>query len=272
MNHNYALDCLHILRRGNELKYNLTSLGPAAVVSLKKSLTNEAGVNDFTEKLKSFLSGKGKSSAEKDSAFSLGAELNSNGIIDMIPIEELRKALNAVDSDKVDFFIKGLPKRHRDGLEVLRVSDSTPEKPVVVKAVAVRQRRGALRDPIGDMLTRIRNAQMRGKTTVNTPASRLRKSVLDALQDEGYIRGYTVNDGEHGTSITIDLKYSGDSPVIREVKHVVKPRPSNYPRVEGVTAVPEGSGVTVVRMVDGVSIVRTDEGRFVESYDVVSIQ
>lgn len=78
-----------------------------------------------------------------------------------------------------------------------------------------------MNDPIGDMLTRIRNSQMRGKSTVVTPASKLRAWVLDVLQDEGYIRGYEKVTGADGhPAIEISLKYFDGVPVIREVKRV----------------------------------------------------
>ena len=65
-----------------------------------------------------------------------------------------------------------------------------------------------MNDPIGDMLTRIRNAQMRGKSTVKTPASKLRAWVLDVLASEGYIRGYEKAETENGQGeITISLKH-----------------------------------------------------------------
>ena len=80
-----------------------------------------------------------------------------------------------------------------------------------------------MNDPLGDMLTRIRNAQMRGKSTVRTPASKLRAWVLDVLADEGYIRGYDkVADSKH-PELEISLKYFEGTPVIREVKRVSKP-------------------------------------------------
>ena len=79
-------------------------------------------------------------------------------------------------------------------------------------------------DPIGDMLTRIRNAQMRNKTSVSTPASNLRKSVLDVLQSEGFIRGYSETKFENGSAeFNIELKYSDNTPVIREVQRVSRP-------------------------------------------------
>ena len=80
-------------------------------------------------------------------------------------------------------------------------------------------------DPIGDMLTRIRNAQMRGKSTTSTPASKLRGWVLDVLKEEGYIRGYDKMDDENGKpQFSISLKYFEGRPVIRELSRVSKPK------------------------------------------------
>ena len=76
----------------------------------------------------------------------------------------------------------------------------------------------SLTDPIGDMLTRIRNAQMRRKTTVTTPASTLRGRVLDVLQSEGFIRGYSESQADNGMpQFEIELKYSDNTPVIRTI-------------------------------------------------------
>jgi small subunit ribosomal protein S8 len=80
-----------------------------------------------------------------------------------------------------------------------------------------------MNDPIGDMLTRIRNSQMRGKSTVKTPASKLRAWVLDVLVSEGYIRGYESALSDNGQGeLTISLKYFEGTPVIRELKRVSK--------------------------------------------------
>ena len=110
-----------------------------------------------------------------------------------------------------------------------------------------------MNDPIGDMLTRIRNAQMRGKSTVSTPASKLRAWVLDVLADEGYIRGYektTSNDG-HG-AIEISLKYFDGVPVIRELKRVSKPGRRVYLGVKDIPQVRQGLGVSIVPTPQGV--------------------
>ena len=110
-----------------------------------------------------------------------------------------------------------------------------------------------MNDPIGDMLTRIRNAQMRGKSTVSTPASKLRAWVLDVLADEGYIRGYektTSTDG-HG-AIEISLKYFDGVPVIRELKRVSKPGRRGYLGVKDIPQVRQGVGVSIVSTPQGV--------------------
>jgi len=110
-----------------------------------------------------------------------------------------------------------------------------------------------MNDPIGDMLTRIRNAQMRGKSTVSTPASKLRAWVLDVLADEGYIRGYektTSTDG-HG-AIEISLKYFDGVPVIRELKRVSKPGRRVYLGVKDIQQVRQGLGVSIVSTPQGV--------------------
>ena len=110
-----------------------------------------------------------------------------------------------------------------------------------------------MNDPIGDMLTRIRNAQMRGKSTVSTPDSKLRAWVLDVLADEGYIRGYektTCSDG-HG-AIEISLKYFDGVPVIRELKRVSKPGRRVYLGVKDIPQVRQGLGVSIVSTPQGV--------------------
>ncbi len=109
-----------------------------------------------------------------------------------------------------------------------------------------------MNDPLGDMLTRIRNAQMRGKSTVRTPASKLRGWVLDVLQDEGYIRGYeAVTDGPH-PELEISLKYYDGIPVIRELKRVSKPGRRVYMGVKEIPTVRQGLGVSIVSTPRGV--------------------
>ena len=110
-----------------------------------------------------------------------------------------------------------------------------------------------MNDPIADMLTRIRNSQLRGKSTVMTPALKLRAWVLDVLADEGYIRGYekvTGNDGH--PALEISLKYFEGTPVIRELKRVSKPGRRVYMGVNDIPSVRQGLGVSIVSTPKGV--------------------
>ncbi|MBU2888918.1 MULTISPECIES: 30S ribosomal protein S8 [Celeribacter] len=110
-----------------------------------------------------------------------------------------------------------------------------------------------MNDPIGDMLTRIRNAQMRGKSTVSTPASKLRAWVLDVLLDEGYIRGYEKGTDSKGhPSLEISLKYFEGTPVIRELQRVSKPGRRVYLGVKDIPSVRQGLGVSIVSTPKGV--------------------
>ena len=110
-----------------------------------------------------------------------------------------------------------------------------------------------MNDPIADMLTRIRNAQMRGKSTVMTPASKLRAWVLDVLADEGYIRGYEAMTGSDGhPALEISLKYYDGIPVIRELKRVSKPGRRVYMGADDIPTVRQGLGVSIVSTSKGV--------------------
>ena len=110
-----------------------------------------------------------------------------------------------------------------------------------------------MNDPIGDMLTRIRNGQMRGKAAVETPASKLRGWGLDVLSDEGYIRGYEKKDGKDGhPAFNIELKYYEGTPVIREVKRVSKPGRRVYMGAQDLPQVRQGLGVSIVSTPKGV--------------------
>ena len=108
-------------------------------------------------------------------------------------------------------------------------------------------------DPLGDMLTRIRNAQMRQKNKVVTPASKLRERVLDVLQKEGFIRGYTTVDYGNGKSeIEIELKYHNGDPVIREISRVSTPGRRVYSGIKNVPMVANGLGVAILSTPKGV--------------------
>ena len=111
----------------------------------------------------------------------------------------------------------------------------------------------SMNDPLGDMLTRIRNAQMRNKSKVSTPGSRLRATVLDVLQSEGYIRGYSSTEiGNGRTEFDIELKYYEGEPVIREVARVSKPGRRVYVSVKNLPRVNNGLGVAIVSTPKGV--------------------
>ena len=110
-----------------------------------------------------------------------------------------------------------------------------------------------MNDPLGDMLTRIRNSLMRGKSTVRTPASKIRGWVLDVLAEEGYIRSYEqVQDEKGHAQFEISLKYFDGAPAIRELKRVSKPGRRVYAGVKDVPEVRQGLGVSIVSTPRGV--------------------
>ena len=110
-----------------------------------------------------------------------------------------------------------------------------------------------MNDPIGDMITRIRNAQMRAKSKVSTPGSALRARVLDVLKSEGYIRDYaTVEHSDGRTEFDIELKYFDGEPVIREIARVSKPGRRVYASVKALPRVNNGLGVAIVSTPKGV--------------------
>ena len=111
----------------------------------------------------------------------------------------------------------------------------------------------SMTDPLGDLLTRIRNAQTRGRTTVKTPASSLRGRVLDVLQSEGYIRGYSQAEFATGKNeFEIELKYSDGEPVIREIQRVSKPGRRVYSSVKNIPTIHNGLGISILSTPKGV--------------------
>jgi small subunit ribosomal protein S8 len=111
----------------------------------------------------------------------------------------------------------------------------------------------SMNDPIGDMLTRIRNAAMRAKPTVRSPSSKMRLRVLEVLRDEGFIRGYEVIDsGDNKPEVEIGLKYADGQPVIRELKRMSKPGRRYYTGVDTMPQVRNGLGVAIVSTSRGV--------------------
>ena len=108
-------------------------------------------------------------------------------------------------------------------------------------------------DPLGDMLTRIRNAQMRRKQFVVTPNSKLRAWVLDVLKSEGYIKSYEIEKTASGTdTIKVSLKYFDGEPVIKELKRVSTPGRRVYLGVDNLPKVRQGLGVAVVSTSKGI--------------------
>jgi small subunit ribosomal protein S8 len=108
-------------------------------------------------------------------------------------------------------------------------------------------------DPIGDLLARIRNAQQRGKSKVTTPASKMRERVLEVLQQEGYIRGFSVTEKSGGQAeIEIELKYFDGEPVIKNIKRVSKPGRRVYASVESLPVVYRGLGISIVSTSKGI--------------------
>ena len=110
----------------------------------------------------------------------------------------------------------------------------------------------SMNDPLGDLLSRIRNAQMRNKNKVSSPKSKLRESVLEVLKSEGYIRGYAVVEHEGRSEIEIELKYFEGEPVIREIERISKPGRRVYSSVRNLPRINNGLGVAIVSTPKGV--------------------
>jgi small subunit ribosomal protein S8 len=111
----------------------------------------------------------------------------------------------------------------------------------------------SISDPLGDMLTRIRNGQAAHKATIQSPASRFRTHVLEVLQREGYIRGYSQEQVRPGVAeLRIELKYVDGEPVIREITRVSKPGRRIYSRVDDLPRVYNGLGIAILSTPRGV--------------------
>ena len=110
----------------------------------------------------------------------------------------------------------------------------------------------ALTDPLGDMLTRIRNGQQARKDSILTPASKLRAHVLDVLQREGYIRGYSEEELAGQKGLRIELKYFEGQPAIKHVARVSKPGRRVYSGSQELPRVMNGLGITIVSTPKGV--------------------
>ena len=111
----------------------------------------------------------------------------------------------------------------------------------------------ASNDPIGDMIARIRNAAQRGRSKVVTPASKLRQRVLDVLQAEGYIRGYSRSETAEGfAQFEIELKYYDGQPVIAEIARVSKPGRRVYSSINDLKPIKNGLGISILSTSKGV--------------------
>ena len=102
-------------------------------------------------------------------------------------------------------------------------------------------------DPIGDMITRIRNAQMRLLSNVRIPGSKFREKILEVLKQEGYIADYKLlSDTNNKASLSVDLKYNNGLPVIKEIKRVSKPGKRIYVRATSIPKIQNGLGLAIV--------------------------
>lgn len=111
----------------------------------------------------------------------------------------------------------------------------------------------AMSDPLGDMLTRIRNGQRTGKSKVRAPASKLRANVLDVLKREGYIRDYRTEEVGRGLAeVEIELKYNEGEPVIQEIARVSRPGRRVYSKIKELPRVYNGLGITILSTPRGV--------------------
>ena len=108
-------------------------------------------------------------------------------------------------------------------------------------------------DPIGDMLTRIRNGQMRSSSKVDVPASKFRAKVLEVLKDEGFIISYKLeNDSGKKNNISVDLKYNKGIPVIKEITRISKPGRRVYTRADSIPRIQNGLGIAIMSTSKGI--------------------
>lgn len=110
----------------------------------------------------------------------------------------------------------------------------------------------ALNDPLGDLLTRIRNGQRIGKSKITTPASKLRANVLEVLKREGYIRDYRAAQDDGMPVLEIELKYHDGLPVIREIARVSKPGRRVYSKIKELPRYYNGLGIQILSTPRGV--------------------
>ena len=102
-------------------------------------------------------------------------------------------------------------------------------------------------DPIADMITRIRNAQLRTLGTVSIPSSKFRARILDVLKEEGYISDYKfLSDAKNKGSLIVNLKYHNGLPVIKEIRRISKPGRRIYTKADSIPKIQSGLGIAIV--------------------------
>ena len=111
----------------------------------------------------------------------------------------------------------------------------------------------SLQDPLSDLFSRIRNAQMRNKSLVSSPVSKLRENILEVLKKEGYIRGYSITQHSSGREeIDIELKYDERGPVISNITRISKPGRRVYSGAERIPFIHNGLGISIISTSKGV--------------------
>ena len=108
-------------------------------------------------------------------------------------------------------------------------------------------------DPIADMITRFRNAQLRGLNTVTIPSSKFRAKILDVLKGEGFISDYKfLSDKKNKGSLVVNLKYNNGSPVIKEITRISKPGRRIYTKADSIPKIQSGLGIAIVSTSNGI--------------------
>ena len=108
-------------------------------------------------------------------------------------------------------------------------------------------------DPVGDMITRIRNGQMRSSSTIEMPASKFRTKILDVLRDQGYISNYKLSlDKNKKNNISVNLKYKEGMPVIREITRISKPGRRVFTKADSIPKIQNGLGIAIMSTSKGV--------------------
>ncbi len=107
-------------------------------------------------------------------------------------------------------------------------------------------------DPIADMITRIRNAQLRTLNSVAIPGAKFRAKILDVLRDEGYISDYKYKSDKNKGSLVVNLKYNNGLPVIKEIKRISKPGRRIYTKADSIPKIQSGLGIAIVSTSKGI--------------------